>query len=116
MNILKQEKALLKLKKKQKKIDSNFLMKRSKQKKHKRDSTKNIEQATKDEEADPKTKVLIKFDKSDACSVKSLAVKKYQDVIPTIRFLSGKMIYEIYMIDYIFPYHALKDTDSTCTF
>ena len=41
---------------------------------------------TKDEEADPKTKALNKFDKFVACSVKSLAVKKYQDVKPTICF------------------------------
>ena len=27
-----------------------------------------------------------------------------------------KEIYEKYMIDYIFPYHVLTNTDSTCTF
>ena len=119
-------------------------MKRLKQKNHKRDSTKNIEKATKHEEVDPKTKALIKFDKFVPSSMKSLAVKKYEDVKPTICFISGKMlmpakfspispicdlietfiflnkkikeIYEKYMIDYIFSYHVLTDTDSTCTF
>ena len=62
-------------------------MKRSKQKKkHKRDSRKNIEKPTKDKEANSKTKLLIEFDQSVACSVKSVAAKKNQDVKPTTRF------------------------------
>ena len=76
--------------------------------------------------------------------MKSLAVKKYQDVKPTTRFFRDKMlmiakiclisfihdqietfiflnkktkeIYEKYMIDYIFSYHVLANTNSTCTF
>lgn len=51
-------------------------MKRSKQKIHEKDSIKNIEQITKDEEANPNTKTIIEFEETLAYSVKCLAIKK----------------------------------------
>lgn len=48
---------------------------------HEKDSIKNIEQITKDEEANPNTKT-IEFDETFAYSVKCLAIKKDWDVKP----------------------------------
>ena len=40
------------------------------------------------------------------------------EMIETLCFPSGKTkkIFESYKIEYIFPYHLLTDTDSTCLF
>ena len=51
-------------------------MRKSKQEKHKLNSIKDIEQETKEEERNPKTKSIIEFDQSLACSIKLPAVKK----------------------------------------
>ena len=119
-------------------------MEKFRQKKHKKNSIKSIAQKTKDEENNPKTKSLIAFDASLSCSVKCLAVKKNETIKPTTRFFNGKMlmfgkislksfvyeftktfffpnqktreIYQKYMIEQIFPYSVLTDTDSICIF
>ena len=120
-------------------------MKNSRQKNthtHTKRSIKYIEQKTRNEEKDPRTKTMLEFDHSTACNIKYLAVKKNNEVKPTTRFFSRKMlmfaklslisfnydllgtfcfpsekkrkIYEKYMIKIIFPYHVLTDADSTC--
>ena len=119
-------------------------MNKSRQKKHAKNSIKDIDQKTRDEEKHPKAKPLIKFDKFLACSIKYLAVKKNEMVKSTTEFFSGKMlmfakillesftydmtetfffpgkktgeIYERYMIKRIFPFSVLTDTDSICIF
>lgn len=53
-----------------------FSMKKSRQKKHKKNSIKHIDQKQKEEEQSPKTKSIIELDLSFAYSIKSLAVKK----------------------------------------
>ena len=86
--------------------------------------------------------MIIDFDQGLACSIKSLAVNKNNVVKPTSRFFNERilmftklsltsfvyelietfyildenviMIYEKYMIEKIYPYHVLTDTDSTC--
>ena len=83
---------------------------------------------------------MTEFDPFLACSVKCLAIKKNQTVAPTTRFFNGKMlmfaklslksfayelaeifffpsnktkaIYNKYMIERVFPYSVLTDTDS----
>lgn len=69
---MKQEKSIGRLKKKD--IDSVFSMKMSRQKALK-NSIKDKERKTKEEEQNPKTKFIIEFDSSLACSIKCLAVK-----------------------------------------
>ena len=51
-------------------------MKKSKQRKHKKNSIKDLDQKQQDEEKCRKTKSITEFDSSVACSIKSLAVKK----------------------------------------
>ena len=51
-------------------------MKKSRQKKHKKNSTKDINEKQKDDKKCPKTKLIIEFDTTLSCSIKSLAVKK----------------------------------------
>ena len=51
-------------------------MKMSKPKKHKKNSIKDLDHKQQDEEKYPKTKSIIEFDPSVACSIKGLAVKK----------------------------------------
>ena len=70
-----------------KELDPIFSMKMSRQKKHEKHSIKDIDKKIKEEEKNPKTKSIIEFNQSLACSIKSLAVKK-----PTTRFFSGKML------------------------
>ena len=53
-------------------------MKKSKQKKCKRNSVEDLDQKQQDEGKYPKTKTIIEFDPSLACSIESLAVKKKQ--------------------------------------
>ena len=87
---------------------------------------------------------MIEFDRSLACSIKSLGMKKNEMVKPKSRFFSGKMLmfarvslesftydlietfffpakktremYEKYMIENFFPFSVLTDTDSICIF
>ena len=130
---------------KKKELNAAFPMKNSRQKNthtHTKRSIKYIEQKTRNEEKDPRTKTMLEFDHSTACNIKYLAVKKNNEVKPTTRFFSRKMlmfaklslisfnydllgtfclpsekkrkIYEKYMIKIIFPYHVLTDADSTC--
>ena len=51
-----------------------------------------MDQKQQDEEKCPKTKSIIKFDSSVACSIKSVAVKKNDAIKPTTRFFSGEML------------------------
>ena len=124
------------------KLDSVYSMRKSKQMRHeKKNKQKGYEENLKEAERNPKTKSLIEFDTSLACSVKALAVKQGDAVKPTSRFFSGKMlmfakislissiydlvktfffpnkktieIYEKYQVDYIYPFHNLMGTDST---
>ena len=67
-------------------------MKKSKQKKCKRNSVEDLDQKQQDEGKYPKTKSIIEFDPSLACSIESLAVKKNSSIKPTTRFFSGKML------------------------
>ena len=88
--------------------------------------------------------MIIEFDSRLACSIKDLAVKQGNAVKPTTRFFSGRMlmfakislisfiydlietfcfpnaktkeIYKNYLIDFIYLYHILTDTDSTSIF
>ena len=64
-------------------------MKKSRQKKHKKNSTKDINEKQKDDKKCPKTKSIIEFDTTLSCSIKSLAVKKKDIIKPTTRFFSG---------------------------
>ena len=87
------------------------------------------------------TKMIVDFCAEEAASIKSFAVKEKQEVKITPRFLSGKMlmfaklslmsfvyemqerfcfpdkkereIYNKYLIEKIYMYHILTDTDST---
>ena len=59
---------------KKKDIDSVFSMKMSR-KKASKNSIKDKERKTKEEEQNPKTKFIIEFDSSLACNIKCLAVK-----------------------------------------
>ena len=77
---------------KRKYFDAIFSMKKSRQKKHKRNSIKDIEQKARDEENNAKTKSLIEFNASLSCSVKCLAIKKNETIKPTTRFFNGKML------------------------
>ena len=75
------KKKSLEFKKKKKRARCFFLfdafsMKMSKPKKHKKNSIKDLDHKQQDEEKCPKTKSIIEFDPSVACSIKSLAVKK----------------------------------------
>ena len=121
-----------------------FSMKNSSQKMHQKNSINDIGQKQKDEEQHPKTMSIIEFEPSLACRINSLAVKKANEVKPTTKLFSGKMlifaklflesftydfsetfffpnwkakeIYDKYMIKLIFPYSVLTDTDSICLF
>ena len=53
---------------------------------------KQVDEKTKDEEKCPKTKSIIEFDPSLTCSITSFAVKKNNEIKPTTRFLSVKML------------------------
>ena len=114
----------------------------SRQIKHNKNLIKYIEQKTKDEEHNPKTKTMLESDQKTACSIKCLAVKKTSEVKPATRFFNEKMlmfakislisfinglletfcfpnektkaIYETYMIEIIIPFHVLTNIDSTC--
>ena len=59
-----------------KELDAVFSMKKSKQKKHWKNTLKDKDEKQKDEEKCPKTKSIIEFDLTLSCSIKSLAVKK----------------------------------------
>ena len=117
-------------------------MKKSRQIKRKKNTIKNIEQKTKDEECDPKTKMMLEFAQKTACSLTCSAIKKTSEVQPTTRLFNEQMfmfvkislfsfifdllktfcfpnektkaIYEKYMIEIIIPFHVLTDSDSTC--
>ena len=64
-------------------------MKKSRQKKHKKNSTKDINKKQKDDKKCPKTKSIIEFDTTLSCNIKSLAVKKKDIIKPTTIFFSG---------------------------
>ena len=92
-------------------------------------------------EREPKTKSMIEFDTEYACSIKALGVKENNQIKPTTRFFSGKMLMfvklslksfiynlietfvfpnattrEIYNkndIEYVYIYQILTDKDST---
>ena len=51
-------------------------MKKSRQKKHKKNTINKVDEKIKDEEKCSKTKSIIEFDPSLTCSITSLAVKK----------------------------------------
>ena len=68
-------------------------MKKSRQKKHTKNSIKDIDEKQKDEEKCPKTKSIIEFDTTLSCSIKSLAVKKNDVIKPTTRFFNLKMLF-----------------------
>ena len=53
---------------------------------------KDVDGKIKDEENYPKTKSIIEFDPSLTCSITSLVVKKKNEIKPTTRFFSGKML------------------------
>lgn len=117
-------------------------MKKSRQIKRKKNTIKNIEQKTKDEECDPKTKMMLEFAQKTACSLTCSAIKKTSEVQPTTRLFNEQMfmfvkislfsfifdllktfcfpnektkaIYEKYMIEIIIPFHVLTNIDSTC--
>ena len=74
-----------------------FSMKLSKRKHHKSNKLKEIWKKAFDVKTDPKTKSMTKF---DDCSIKRHAVKKNNEVKPTTRFFSGKML--------MFPNISLK--------
>ena len=112
-------------------------MKNSRQKKTQKDGIKDIDEKQRDEEKCPKTKSIIEF------AVK-FSRKKNDVIKPTTRFFSGKMlifakisfenftyyltktfffpnkitreIYEKYLIERIYLYSVLTDTDSICVF
>ena len=88
------------------------------------------------------TKMMVDFCAEETVTIKSFGVKKRQEVQVTTRFLSGKMlmfaklffmsfiyevletfcfpdekaekIYEKYLIEKVYMYHILTDTDSIC--
>ena len=68
-------------------------MKKSRQKKHKKNSIKDIDEKQKDEEKCPKTKSIIEFDTTLSCSIKILAVKKNDVIKPATRFFNLKMLF-----------------------
>ena len=134
-------KSYLKLQEK-KELDTVYSMKKSRQIKHKKNTIKNIDQKTKDEERAPKTKTMLGFDQKTTCSIKCLAIKKdnrgeannsffsknmlmfakmsfiscIYNVLEAFCFLNEKTkaIYEKYMIKIIIPFHVLTNTNSTC--
>lgn len=65
-------------------------MKKYRQKKHKENSIKDINQKTRDEENNPKTKSMIELDASLLCSVKCLPVKKMKQSKQQLDFSMGK--------------------------
>ena len=65
-------------------------MKKYGQKKHKENSIKDINQKTRDEENNPKTKSMIELDASLSCSVKCLPVKKMKQSKQQLDFSMGK--------------------------
>ena len=69
-----------------------FSMKNSSQKMHQKNSINDIGQKQKHEEQHPKTKSIIEFEPSLACRINSLAVKKTNEVKPTTKLFSGKML------------------------
>ena len=116
-------------------------MKRFRQKGHPHtQKNKDMDLKMIEEENYSKTKSMIESYPFLPCSIKCLAVKKNQIVAPTTRFFSGKMlmlaklsrkmfvyqlgeifyflsnkmkaIYDKYMIEQVFPYSVLTDTDS----
>ena len=88
MNILMPKKFIRNSEKKD--FGAIFLVEKARQKKHKKNSVKNIAQKTKDEENNPKTKSLIAFDASLSCSVKCLAVKKMKQLNQQLDFSMEK--------------------------
>lgn len=72
-------------------------MKLSKRKHHKSNKLKEIWKKAFDVKTDPKKKSMTKF---DDCSIKRHAVKKNNEVKPTTRFFSGRML--------MFPNISLK--------
>ena len=98
-----------------------------------------IDQKIKNSIKSKTTKILIDFNCLDSASIQSFAVKKNNNVKLTTRFLSGKMlmfvklslmsfiyelvetfyfpdetvkkIYEKYLIEKVYIYHVLADTD-----
>lgn len=75
-------------------------MKLSKRKHHKSIKLKEIWKKAFDVKTNPKTKSMTKFDETLDCSIKCHAVKKNNEVKPTTRFFSGKML--------MFPNISLK--------
>ena len=67
-------------------------MRKPKQKRHEKNKQKDYEKNLKEAEKNPKTKSLIEFNTSLACSIKALAVKQGDAVKPTGSFFSGKML------------------------
>ena len=136
----KARKSSLEIKKKE--LDAVFLMKKPRQKNIKK-FNKDIDQKEQDKEKCPKTKSSIELDLNLACSVKSIAMKKCRckthhgilhwknanvfkisldsfayDFTKTFFFSNKKTreIYNKYMIELVFPYSILTDSESTCVF
>ena len=106
MNVTRLEKVFRGTKNKE--HDSDFSMKKSRRKTHKKDSFKDIEEKIREEESDPRAKTITEFDQFLACSVKSLAVRKTNNVTPTTLFFSGKMLMFIKISLISFIYDMLK--------
>ena len=120
-----------------------FPWKKSRQKNIKKYNKRQMKNK-KDEEKCPKTKSIIEFDLTVSCSIKSLAVEKNSEINQQQNFLAVKCwcllmfhwkvlfmilpkhfssqtkktkeIYNKHMIERIFPYSILTDTNSICVF
>ena len=115
-------------------------MRNKKRRGHKKDSIPEVDKSIASVERESKTKSMIEFDKEYACSIKTMVVKENNQIKPTTRFFSGKMLMfaklslkgfiydlietfvltnaktrEIYNknnIEYVYIYQILTDTDS----
>ena len=116
-------------------------MRSKKRKGHKKDFIRGVDERITSIEREPKTRSMIEFDTEFACSIKVLGVKENNQIKPTTRFFSGKMlmfaklslksfiydlietivfpntttkdIYKKNDIEYVYIYQILTDTDST---
>ena len=66
---------------------------RTKEKKgHRKDSAREVDEKIASVERKPKMRSMIEFDTEYACSIKALGVKENNQIKPTARFFSGKML------------------------
>lgn len=118
------------------------MKKKKKNESKKRKTLKDFDQRMSDFNHNPKTKKILNFNQSLACSIQPLTVTKNNVVKPTSRFFNSKMllfvklllksciyelaetfyfpnktartIYDKNKIERVFPYHVLTDADITC--